>query len=145
MAGPQTYTKDYPYEYELLNFPPYKGQTVQKCLNLSRYKDDESILDDCKQIASHVIPLKKSFSQVPEYLPTGFVYGAENWCTFSFIFLDWAVALTPYKDMYMLRKKVYTDMPVDGVSEKVMRGNKYTYGSVKLDDHILSPFLDERN
>ena len=63
MAGPQTYTKDYPYEYELLNFPPYKGQTVQKCLNLSRYKDDESILDDCKQIASHVIPLKKSFSK----------------------------------------------------------------------------------
>jgi len=176
MSGPQTFVKGYPYKYELLNFPPYRGQPPQECINLAEYRGEPKFLERCAEIESKVLPAVMSVSQassevflkrekrqdgyhdvykkqyeledgnVKDMVAPGWAAGsASKWCTFAYVFQDLSSAIDLYDSQYMFRKLIYMDMPVDGISEKVKVGSRYIYGSVKLSDHILYNFQDERN
>ena len=168
-AGPQTFVKGYPYKYELLDFPPYRGQPPQECINLAEYHNDPNFLERCSEVESRVIPEMKSIAQAEtqvvlkrEKQPVSQAYlsegnakklikpgwaagSATKWCTFAFVFEDLTTSDEGFDSMYMYRKLIYSEMPVDGISEKVRNGSNYFYGSVKLDDHILYRFQDARN
>ena len=143
--GSSPYVLNYPFDLDLLNYPPYREQPVQTCINLATVKKSEKIGKECNEIISKVFPDPKA-SLESGYIDTKIpVNAARGWCEFSFMFQDMATTPVPFKDILMMKKFIYVDMPDDGISEKVQENGGFVYGIVRVDDHIIVPFVDQRN